>query len=178
MKKPVLFMTQAAVIAAAYAVLTFLSAQFAFGPVQLRLAEALTVLPAITPAAIPGLFVGCLIANLVNPMNLGPVDILCGSLSTLLAAWLTYVLQKRLRPKSKEKRHNRLSLILVLSPAVVVNALVVGFYLPFLIPGMTVSIGTIALTMLSLFLSQSLVVYLIGLPLLLALEKIHLPSLG
>ena len=67
--------------------------------------------------------------------------------------------------------------MLVLSPSVVINALVVGFYLPFLIPGMVVSAAVVATTMLSILLSQALVVYLIGLPLLLALEKVQ-PSIG
>lgn len=59
----VLFMNQAAMIAAIYVVLTIVGASVSFGPVQLRFAEALTILPYFTPAAIPGLFIGCLIAN-------------------------------------------------------------------------------------------------------------------
>ena len=60
----VTFLTQAAVIAAIYVVLTIIFAPFSFGEVQVRISEALTVLPFFTPAAIPGLFVGCIIANL------------------------------------------------------------------------------------------------------------------
>ena len=189
MKKPVLFMARGSVIAAAYVILTFPMAQIAFGPIQFRLAEALTVLAALTPAAIPGLFLGCLIANLVNPVSLGPVDIIGGSLATLAAAWLTWQLQQRLwyRPASPGQPEalrgrtvgqlgNGLRRMLVLSPPVLINALVVGFYLPYLIPGMTVSVAVIALTMLSILISQAIVVYLIGLPLLLALEKVH-PSI-
>ena len=59
-----LFMTQAAMIAAVYVVLTVVFAPIAFGQVQIRIAEALTILPVFTPAAIPGLFVGCLIGNI------------------------------------------------------------------------------------------------------------------
>lgn len=187
MKRSVLFMARAAVIAAAYVVLTFPMAQIAFGPVQFRLAEALTVLAALMPAAIPGLFVGCLLANLTNPASLGPVDIIGGSLATFLAAWLTWRLQHALRRKLPDEAKaipaDRLSRfcrskdgicrLLVISPSVIVNAVVVGFYLPWLIPELAVSVTVIALTMLSILISQIVVVYLIGLPLLVALEKLH-----
>lgn len=64
--KGILFMTQAAMIAAIYVVLTVVFAAFSFGEVQVRLAEALTILPFFTPAAIPGLFIGCLIGNILG----------------------------------------------------------------------------------------------------------------
>lgn len=185
MKLTIRLMTRAAVIAAAYVVLTLPLAQFAFGPIQLRLAEALTALAALTPAAIPGLFMGCLLANILNPQNLGPVDIIGGSLATLTAAWMTWRLRIALtgrepaetgKPGRKDpsgrfdwRRFSKK--VLMLTPPVVVNALVVGFYLPFIIPGQVVSAGLVAGTMLSIFISQSLAVYLLGLPLLLALEK-------
>ncbi len=86
MKKRILFITQAAVISAMYVALTLLSAAFSLdkGAIQLRLSEALCVLPVFTPAAVPGLFVGCLIANLVTGCI--PWDIAIGSLATLIAA--------------------------------------------------------------------------------------------
>jgi uncharacterized membrane protein len=140
-------------------------AQLAFGIVQLRLAEALTVLAALLPAAVPGLFLGCLIANLANPASLGPLDILGGSLVTLVAALLTWRLSRSF------KRHTALSRLIMLCPAVILNGLVVGGYLPFLIPDLLVSGRIIALSILSLLLSQALMVYLLGLPLLLALER-------
>ena len=61
--KNVAFMTQAAMIAAIYVVLTYVFAPFSFGEVQIRIAEALTILPVFTPAAIPGLFVGCIVGK-------------------------------------------------------------------------------------------------------------------
>ncbi|MEE0420199.1 MAG: QueT transporter family protein [Lachnospiraceae bacterium] len=91
--KKVLFMVQAAAIAAIYVVLTVVFAPLAFGEVQIRFAEALTVLPFFTPAAIPGLFVGCIIGNFMGGAI--PVDILCGSLATLLGALGSYALRKR-----------------------------------------------------------------------------------
>ncbi len=81
-----------AVIAALYAALTLLLAPISYGPIQLRLSEALTLLPMVLPQAIPGLFVGCLIANLYTGML---TDIIFGSLATLLAALGTYLLRKK-----------------------------------------------------------------------------------
>ncbi len=92
--KRVTFITQAAMIAAIYVVLTvFISAfNLASGAIQVRISEALTVLPAFTPAAIPGLFIGCLISNTVT--GCVPLDIVFGSLATLIGACGTYFLRK------------------------------------------------------------------------------------
>lgn len=80
-------LTLAAVVAAAYAALTMLLPGPSYGYAQLRVAEALTVLPFLFPATAPGLLVGCLVANLLSPYGL--VDILCGTAATGLAAFLT-----------------------------------------------------------------------------------------
>ena len=79
----------AAVVGAAYAVLSIFGSVFGvtFGPVQCRFAEALCVLPFFFPETAGGLFVGCLITNLLSPYGL--LDIVIGSLTTLLAAVLT-----------------------------------------------------------------------------------------
>ena len=82
----VLFMNQAAMIAAIYVVLTIVGASVSFGPVQLRFAEALTILPYFTPAAIPGLFIGCLIANTLGGAILP--DIVFGSIATLIVPFV------------------------------------------------------------------------------------------
>ena len=89
----VLYLVQAAMIAAIYVALTFVFQAFSFGQVQVRIAEALTILPAFTPAAIPGLFIGCLIGNLLGGTILP--DIIFGSLATLLGALFTYILRKQ-----------------------------------------------------------------------------------
>ena len=81
-----------AVIAALYAAMTLLLAPISYGPIQLRLSEAMTLLPILLPQAVPGLFVGCLIANLYTGML---TDIVFGSLATLLAAIGTYLLRKK-----------------------------------------------------------------------------------
>ena len=78
----------AAMIAAIYVILTWLFAPFGFGEVQIRISEALTILPAFTPAAVPGLFIGCLIGNILSGAILP--DIIFGSLATLIGAVLVY----------------------------------------------------------------------------------------
>lgn len=88
------FITQAAMIGAIYVVLTmFISAfNLASGAIQIRISEALTVLPAFTPAAIPGLFIGCLISNLLSGGML--LDVIFGSLATLIGTCGSYLLRK------------------------------------------------------------------------------------
>lgn len=91
--KQVLPMVQAALIAAMYVVLTWLANIFglANGAIQVRFSEALTILPYFTPAAIPGLFVGCVISNTITGAAVW--DILFGSLATLIGAFFTYKLR-------------------------------------------------------------------------------------
>lgn len=94
MNKKVLFITRAAMIAALYVVLTIFIAAFnlANGAIQVRISEALTILPVFTPAAIPGLFIGCLLSNIITGCILE--DIIFGSLTTLVAAVVTYLIRK------------------------------------------------------------------------------------
>lgn len=92
--KNVLFITQAAMIAAIYVVLTFIANAFGLAnyAVQVRFSEALTILPYFTPAAIPGLFVGCFTSNILTGCL--PLDVVFGSLATLLGAFGTYALRQ------------------------------------------------------------------------------------
>jgi uncharacterized membrane protein len=124
-----LMITRAAVIAALYVALVLIFQPISFGPVQFRVAEALTLLPFLLPEAIPGLFVGCLIANVFG--GFGLTDIVLGSSATLAAAFLT------------RRAPNKWAAAV---PPVVVNGLVVGVYLSFL-TGMPMlfSIGYVAL---------------------------------
>ena len=94
MNKKVLYLVHAAVIAALYVVLTMLARLLGLdsGVIQVRFSEALTILPYFTPAAIPGLFIGCLLSNILTGCALP--DILFGSLATLLGALGTYVLRR------------------------------------------------------------------------------------
>ena len=112
--KNINFLTQAAMIAAIYVVLTYVFAPFSFGEVQVRIAEALTILPVFTPAAIPGLFVGCLIGNILGGAILP--DIIFGSLATLIGSFFTY----QLRDKNK---------FLAPLPPIAANTIVVPFVL-------------------------------------------------
>lgn len=91
--KNVLYLVQAAMIAALYVVLTFVANAFGLAnyAVQVRFSEALTILPFFTPAAVPGLFVGCLISNILTGCALP--DIIFGSAATLIGALLTYRLR-------------------------------------------------------------------------------------
>ncbi|EDM99660.1 hypothetical protein BACCAP_02396 [Pseudoflavonifractor capillosus ATCC 29799] len=82
-------LTLAAVVAAVYFVLCYFGNifQLTFGPVQVRLGEALTVLPFLFPATAPGVALGCLLTNVLSPY--GPIDMIVGTLATALAAWMT-----------------------------------------------------------------------------------------
>ena len=87
-------LTLAAMVAALYALLGYFGdvLQLTFGPIQCRIAEALTVLPFLFPATAPGLAIGCLITNLLSPY--GPIDVIFGTLATAVAAWLTTKMPK------------------------------------------------------------------------------------
>lgn len=128
----VLFLTQAAMIAAIYVVITLIFAPISYGEVQIRLSEALTILPVFTPAAIPGLFIGCLISNLLGGCIIP--DILFGSLATLLGAVFTYTL----REKSK---------YLAPVPPIISNMLIVpfvlryGYQIPLPVPFLMLTVG-------------------------------------
>jgi Predicted membrane protein len=102
-------------IAAIYVVLTVVFAPISFGEAQVRISEALTILPVFTPAAVPGLFVGCLLGNALSPGVILP-DIIFGSLASLAAAFLTY----KLRNKSP---------LLAPLPPILVNTIVIPLIL-------------------------------------------------
>lgn len=104
-----------ALVAAAYVAVSYALAPISFGPLQFRVAEGLTLLPILFPEAVPGLFVGCLVANLIGPYGLP--DIVFGSLTTLVAAIITRVFRR--------------SVVAYISP-IVLNAIFVSAYLTFL----------------------------------------------
>ena len=161
------FLALSAVIAGLYAALTYAAAMLnlAYGPVQFRFSEALTVLPAFTPAAIPGLTVGCLLANLGSP--LGVVDWVFGTAATLLAALGTAAVS-RIRWKGLP--------LLAPLPPVIVNALVVGLEISCLngAGAFTFSAFTaanFAYSALTVGLGELAVCLVLGLPLCVLLEK-------
>ena len=142
------FLTRAGIIAALYTALTYALAPFSYGPVQLRVSEALTVLPILFPEAIAGLFVGVLLSNILG--GLGPWDIFGGSTVSLLAAYLTY--------RYKD------NLIAYLSP-VILNGILISLYLSVLygVPYW--------LTVLSISASEAIVVFGLGYPLIRLLRR-------
>ena len=111
--KKLVFICQAAVIAALYVVLTYVFSAFASGVIQVRVSEALTILPAFTPAAIPGLVIGWLLSNTLTGCVL--LDIIFGSVATLIGALGSYAL----------RRHTWLVPI----PPIVSNMIIVPFVL-------------------------------------------------
>ena len=113
--KKLVFICQAAVIAALYVVLTYVFSAFASGVIQVRVSEALTILPYFTPAAIPGLVIGCLLSNTLTGCVL--LDIIFGSVATLIGALGSYAL----------RRHTWLVPI----PPIVSNMIIVPFVLRF-----------------------------------------------
>ena len=134
------YLARCAVIAGLYAMLTIVLEPLSFAAVQLRFAEALTVLPILYEEAVIGLFLGCLIANII--CGVGVIDIIFGSLATLIAA-----LGTRFYRKKK----------IAYAFPIVVNALIVGGYLSFLYA------MPLAFTMLSILVSELLVVLTLGL---------------
>lgn len=165
----VLHMAYGAVIAALYAVLTYAAAamNLAYGGVQFRFSEALTILPVFTPAAVPGLALGCLLSNLASP--LGPVDWVFGTLATLLAGVLTRSVRK--------VRFKNLPILAPLPP-VLMNALLVGFEVACLSDAgfswANFSWAAFGAGALSVGLGELVVCFALGLPLYAALQKAHL----
>lgn len=129
-----------AIIAALYAALTLLLAPLSYGAIQCRVSEAMTMLPLLLPQAIPGLFVGCLLANLYTGMI---TDVIFGSLATFIAALGTCLLRKK-------------PLLAALCP-VAANAVIVGLVLsltnglPLLLTMLEVAVGEAAAVALGYF---------------------------
>ncbi len=156
--KSALYITQSAVIAAVYTALTYLSSMFglAFGPVQLRFSEVLTLLPVFTPAAVPALTIGCFLSNLASP--LGIADIICGTAATFLSAVMTRELSKiKLRGIP----------VLAALPPVIVNAAVIGFETVIITKTDTIFFVIAA----QIALSEAFSCILLGIPFLLILKR-------
>ncbi len=124
MNKKAKYIAQGAMIAALYVVLTLVANAFglANAAIQVRISEALTVLPFFTPAAIPGLFVGCILSNILTGCL--PLDTVFGSLATLLGAFGTYIISRKLR-------HNKTAQWLAPVPPIIANVLIVPFVLAY-----------------------------------------------
>ncbi len=172
------FIAQAGVIAALYAAFTLLvlqlPSQLGWGLVQFRISEALTVVALFTPAGVPGLTIGTLIANAFMITQVGPLallDVVFGSLGTLLGA--TWMWRLRRRPA------------LALAGPVIANALIVPAYLPILLKGFGLYevpllgidleghwLGMYLFGVLAVGIGEALVVYGLGLPLYVGLKRL------
>lgn len=173
------YLARVGVIAAAYAACTLIALLFlgslAWGPIQFRVSEALCVLALFTPAAIPGLTLGCVIANVMNIVisgtgMLGMLDVVFGSLATFAGALFTW----------KMRRHP----LVALAGPVLANALIVPAYLPLLLQGVgfyTIPFTTISLDNSWLFMylfglvttgvGEVVIMYVLGYPLARSLAK-------
>ena len=148
-------LTFAAVLAAVYAALTLILPIPQYGAVQIRLAEGLTLLPYLLPAATPGLFVGCFVANLFSPF---PLDMVFGSLATLLACLWTQRVPCRW---------------MAVLPPVVCNAIIVGFEIAWTQTGFSPAFRAAFLfNALTVGLGELAACSLVGLPLLSVVEQL------
>ena len=160
-KKQIYFIVQSALIAAIYAAATYIAAilNIAYGPIQFRFSEALNILALFTPAAIPGLTIGCFIANLGSPY--GVLDMALGTLATFLSAFCIYFIARKVK---KGKVY-----IAPIFPTLF-NALIIGTEIAIFLPsgerwlGFLLSAGQIGL-------GEAAVCFVLGIPLYYLLEK-------
>ncbi|MBQ4473806.1 MAG: QueT transporter family protein [Lachnospiraceae bacterium] len=146
------FIAQAGIIAAIYVALVLLFAPISFNVIQFRIAEALAILPYFTPAGIPGVTIGCLIGNLIGMGE--PLDIIFGTLATLIGAFGSYAL-----------RRNKW---LVPIPPILSNTIIIPWVLRFAygVP------DAIPYLMLTVGIGEVLAIYVLGMILLLTLERL------
>lgn len=164
-RKKITSLAYGSVIAAVYAAATYLSAIFgiAYVPVQLRFSEALTVLSIFTPAAIPGLTVGCILGNLSSPYGIW--DIVFGSAATLISA----IVSRKLR-KLKIKDLPLLSIIM----PVIFNAVIVGTEITLLMPGNEAGFAAFAIAALEVGIGELIVCLAGGIPIFYAIKRTKL----
>ncbi len=151
------YIVMGAAIAAIYATLTLVLQPISFSVYQVRVSEALSILPYFTSSAVPGLFIGCLIANLLGGAVIW--DVVFGSIATLIAAAIAYFM----------KKHN-VSKFLIPLPSVIANTIIIGLLMRY-VYNFDMSL---LLCMLSIFVGQAIACYVVGIPLMLAIEKIKI----
>ena len=151
--------TKIAAIAAIYAVLTLMPGlnSFAYGPVQFRISEVMTVLPIFTPLAIPGLTIGCFVSNILSPI--GVPDMIFGTAASLLAALGSCFLRNK--PKA-----------LAVTPAIFSNGIIIGWMITFFYEKPPAHFLTVMLyNMLTVALGEAAVCFILGLPLAVYIGK-------
>lgn len=157
------YLTRASIVAALYATITLVIYPFSFGYLQVRISEALTILPFFMPESVLGLFIGCIISNFFSP-NVVILDVIFGSIATLLAALLTYLCRKL----------GKMGRWIAPLPPIVVNAIMIGLVISL---SMTQNSGTSFYTVflwnaLTVGAGQLVACYGLGIPLSFILDKI------
>ena len=163
--KKIIRLAHGAMIAAVYAAATYLCSVFAlaYGPIQFRISEALTILSVFTPAAIPGLTIGCVLGNIASPF--GVWDIIFGALATFLAAIC-----------ARKLRHITLKGFPVLSllMPVIFNAVIVGLEITFLMPSGGSKLTAFLISALEVGAGELAVCLAGGIPLYYATKKLNI----
>lgn len=177
--KKTTMLVQAAIVAALY----YLMAGWVFAPVsfgygQIRVAEALMLLIPLMPAALPGVILGCFLSNLLSPASLGPIDVGFGTMATAVAAILTAYLAKQLKPSMETLSYRNLKFWLLPLPSVLVNAVVVGTYLPYLLEPEYFGLSSVLFAISTVGVGQLISCYGLGLPLMLAFKRVPAMYLG
>ncbi|MBQ7766552.1 MAG: QueT transporter family protein [Lachnospiraceae bacterium] len=185
--KKVLFLTQAAMIAALYVVLTEISNIFGLASfaIQIRFSEALTILPFFTPAAIPGLFAGCIISNLLVSANI--FDIIFGSLATLSGAFFTYLIGRwskrhsgsgiyatttpypptnKIKTSQSKQNRTKIAAWFAPIPPILSNTLIIPFVLKY-----AYGLEPLWLFFLTVFVGEFISCAILGMPLLFLVKK-------
>ncbi len=165
-RKSTVFIVKSAVIAALYAIMTVVISPLSYGMVQCRFSESLIMLCAFTPAAIPGLTVGCLVANI---FSFNPIDMICGTTATLLSAVVGYKLRK--------VKIGGIPWLTPL-PAVIFNMIIIGLELSVYLPieGRGFFIGFL-IQALSVFIGQVIACYIFGVPVYMLINKTGLKKI-
>lgn len=165
-RKSTVFIVKSAVIAALYAIMTVVISPLSYGMVQCRFSESLIMLCAFSPAAIPGLTVGCLVANI---FSFNPIDMICGTTATLLSAVVGYKLRK--------VKIGGIPWLTPL-PAVIFNMIIIGLELSIYLPieGRGFFIGFL-IQALSVFIGQVIACYIFGVPVYMLINKTGLKKI-
>ena len=165
-RKSTVFIVKSAVIAALYAIMTVVISPLSYGMVQCRFSESLIMLCAFSPAAIPGLTVGCLVANI---FSFNPIDMICGTTATLLSAVVGYKLRK--------VKIGGIPWLTPL-PAVIFNMIIIGLELSVYLPieGHGFLVGFF-IQALSVFIGQVIACYIFGVPVYILINKTGLKKI-
>ncbi len=160
-KGKIQFIITSALIAAVYAGLTYIGNIFgiSYGPIQFRVSEVLTILPVFTPAAVPGLAVGCFLAN-IGSFN--AIDMIFGTFATLVAALLTYFF-KNICIKG-------IPFLSILSP-VIINALIIGLEISFFFLPENSGFWGIIISCLQVGFGELVICFGLGIPFFLMVKK-------